>query len=96
MALQPGAASSVDAGGPCGDVPGLVDGRSERRGPEAVPTLSQVMDAAGLAHRLIMYPPFTPTAQDAAVAPGHLLFSAEGLPIWGRDAIGFFDAYLRR
>jgi hypothetical protein len=54
------------------------------------------MDAAGLAHRLIMYPPFTPTAQDAPVAPGHLLFSAEGLPIWGRDAIGFFDAYLRR
>jgi len=43
-----------------------------------------------------MYPPFTPTAQEAAVAPGHLLFSSEGLPIWGRDAIGFFDAYLRR
>jgi hypothetical protein len=33
--------------------------------------------------------------QEAAVAPCHLLFSAEGLPIWGRDAIGFFDAYLR-
>jgi hypothetical protein len=30
-----------------------------------------------------MYPPFTPTAQQAALAPGHLLFSAEGLPIWG-------------
>jgi hypothetical protein len=64
--------------------------------PEAIPTLSQVMDAAGLPHRLIMYPPFTPTAQEAAVAPGHLLFPSEGLPIWGRDAISFFDAYLRR
>ena len=73
----------------------LMDAQNDAA-PEAIPILSQVMDAAGLPHRLIMYPPFTPTAQEAAVAPGHLLFSAEGLPIWGRDAIGFFDAYLRR
>jgi carboxymethylenebutenolidase len=73
----------------------LMDAQNDAA-PEAIPTLSQVMDAAGLPHRLIMYPPFTPTAQEAAVAPGHLLFSAEGLPIWGRDAIGFFDAYLPR
>jgi pimeloyl-ACP methyl ester carboxylesterase len=96
VALEPGAASSADAGGPRCDMPGLVDGRAERRRPEAIPTLSQVMDAAGLPHRLIMYPAFTPTAQEAAVAPGHLLFSAAGLQIWGRDAIGFFDAYLRQ
>jgi dienelactone hydrolase len=73
----------------------LMDAQNDAA-PEAMPTLSQVMDAAGLPHRLIMYPPFTPTAQEAAVAPGHLLFSAEGLTIWGRDAIGFFYAYLRR
>jgi carboxymethylenebutenolidase len=73
----------------------LMDAQNDAA-PEAIPILSQVMDAAGLPHRLIMYPPFTPTAQGAAVAPGHLLFSAEGLSIWGRDAIGFFDAYLRR
>jgi len=73
----------------------LMDAQNDAA-PEAIPTLSQVMDAAGLAHRLIMYPPFTPTAQQAALAPGHLLFSAEGLPIWGRDVISFFDAYLRR
>ena len=72
----------------------LMDAQNDAA-PEAIPILSQVMDAAGLPHRLIMYPPFTPTAQEAAVAPGHLLFSAEGLSIWGRDAIGFFDAYLR-
>jgi len=64
--------------------------------PEAIPTLSQVMDAAGLPHRLIMYPPFTPTAWEVSLAQGHLLFSAQGLPIWGHDAIGFFDAHLRR
>jgi carboxymethylenebutenolidase len=73
----------------------LMDAQNDAA-PEAIPMLSQVMDAAGLPHRLVMYPPFTPTAQESAVAPGHLLFSAEGLPIWGRDAIGFFDAYLRR
>ena len=72
----------------------LMDAQNDAA-PEAIPMLSQVMDTAGLPHRLIMYPPFTPSAQKLAVAPGHLLFSAEGLPIWGRDAIGFFDAYLR-
>jgi len=55
----------------------LMDAQNDAA-PEAIPILSQVMDAAGLPHRLIMYPPFTPTAQEAAVAPGHLLFSAEG------------------
>jgi dienelactone hydrolase len=73
----------------------LVDAQNDAA-PEAIPTLSQVMDAAALPHQLMMYPPFTPTAQEAAIAPGHLLFSAEGLPIWGRDTIGFFDTYLRR
>jgi carboxymethylenebutenolidase len=82
----------------------LMDAQNDAA-PEAIPTLSQVMDAAGLPHRLIMYPPFTPAAPGrgggerrsvTAVAPGHLLFSEEGLSIWGRDAIGFFDAYLRR
>ena len=73
----------------------LMDAQNDAA-PEAVQTLSRVMDAAGLPHRLIMYPPFTPTAQEVTVAHGHLLFSAEGLPIWGRDAIGFVDAYLRR
>jgi hypothetical protein len=60
-----------------------------------MPTLSQVMDAVGLPHRLIMYPPLTPTAQEALVAPGHFLFSAEASDL-GRDASGFFGAYLRR
>jgi carboxymethylenebutenolidase len=73
----------------------LMDAQNDAA-PEAIPTLSQVMGTAGLPHRLIMYPPFTATAQETAVAPGHLLFSAEGLPIWGRDAIAFLDAYLRR
>jgi carboxymethylenebutenolidase len=73
----------------------LMDAQNDAA-PEAIPMLSQVMEAAGLPHRLNMYPPFTPTAHEAGVAPGHLLFSAEGLPIWGRDAIGFFDTYLRR
>ena len=72
----------------------LMEARNDSA-PEAIPTLSRVMDAAGLPHRLIMYPPFTPTAWEAAVAQGHLLFSAQGLPIWGRDAIDFFNAYLR-
>ena len=72
----------------------LMDAQNDAA-PEAISKLSQVMDAAGLPHRLIMYPPFAPTTREETVAPGHLLFSAEGSPIWGRDAVGFLDTYLR-
>jgi hypothetical protein len=72
----------------------LVDAQNDAA-PETIPRLSQAMDAPGLPHRMIIYPPFTPTGQESAVAYGHLLFSAEGSPIWW-CAIRFFNAYLRR
>jgi carboxymethylenebutenolidase len=63
---------------------------------EAVSALDQVMAAARLPHKMVIYPPFTPANTSAPVAPGHLLFSGEGLAIWGPDAIAFFDDYLKR
>jgi hypothetical protein len=60
-----------------------------------MPTLSQVMDAVGLPHRLIMYPPFNrPRRRRRSHRP--FLVLGRSVADLGRDAIGFFGAYLRR
>lgn len=63
--------------------------------PEAIPRLSQVMDAAGRPHRAVMYPPFMPSRPTNGIAPGHTLFAADGIPIWGKDAVEFLDRYVK-
>ena len=64
--------------------------------PEAIPKLSQAMDSAGLPHKTMMYPPFMPSRPTNGIAPGHALFEAEGIPIWGNDAVAFLDGYVKR
>jgi dienelactone hydrolase len=45
---------------------------------------------------LKVYPPFTPTRQvNAAAAPGHALFSPQGLSVWKGDVMAFLDKYVR-
>jgi carboxymethylenebutenolidase len=63
--------------------------------PEALPGLADVMATAGRAHKLAMYPAFTPSQPMANIAPGHLMFGPDGLSIWGKDAVGFFNSYLK-
>ncbi len=63
--------------------------------PEAIPTLAGAMEAAGRSHKARVYPPYTPPSPANGIAPGHLLFAADGIPIWGRDAVEFLDGYLK-
>jgi hypothetical protein len=45
---------------------------------------------------LKIYPPFTPTRQMiAGAAPGHVLFSPQGLPVWKADVLALLDKYVR-
>ena len=46
---------------------------------------------------LKVYPPFTPTRQViAGAAPGHALFSPQGLSLWKDDVMAFLDRYVMR
>lgn len=63
--------------------------------PEAIPTLAQAMDAAALPHKTMMYPAYMPPQPTRGTAPGHALFAADGIPIWGKDALSFLDGYLK-
>jgi len=63
--------------------------------PEAIPTLAGAMEAAGRPQRSRVYPAYAPLSPANGIAPGHLLFAADGIPIWGKDAVGFLDTYLK-
>ncbi|MEO8481990.1 MAG: dienelactone hydrolase family protein [Acidobacteriota bacterium] len=43
-----------------------------------------------------IYPPFTPTQNLNNVAPGHLLFSGQGVAVWGQDVVRFFNTHRPR
>ncbi len=53
----------------------------------------EVCRNAGGPKELKVYPPFTPA--QARSAPGHALFSPQGVAIWGKDALAFLGRYLR-
>ena len=50
--------------------------------------------AAGADAQLLMYPPFTPAHTPPNVAPGHLIFSAEGVSHWDKDVLRFLDQHV--
>ena len=63
--------------------------------PEAIPALARVMEAASLPHKMVIYPPYMPAHPTGGIAPGHAVFEADGIPIWGRDAVSFLDSHLK-
>jgi dienelactone hydrolase len=55
-----------------------------------------ILAARGVSAELKVYPPFTPKQPIEGIAPGHLIFGAEGLPIWGDDVVRFLYAHCPR
>jgi len=49
--------------------------------------------AAGVGAELIIYPAFTPSRIPPNVAPGHMIFSAEGVGHWDKDVLEFLGAH---
>jgi dienelactone hydrolase len=60
----------------------------------SVTTLADIFKRRNLSHHLVIYEPFTPT-QGGRAAPGHALFSAQGVSLWENDVIEFLDRYLK-
>jgi dienelactone hydrolase len=51
-------------------------------------------NARGTPAELKVYPPFTPTTLRENSAPGHALFSFQGVKIWGPDLLDFLARHL--
>jgi dienelactone hydrolase len=55
-----------------------------------------ILASRGVPAELKIYPPFNPKQPIDGIAPGHLIFGAEGVPIWGDDVIRFLYDHCRR
>ena len=62
---------------------------------DSVTTLAAAMKKAKQPHEIKVYPAFTPTKNPKHIAPGHLIFSSQGVDIWGQDAVTFFNRVLQ-
>jgi dienelactone hydrolase len=62
------------------------------RTTSSVTTLAEIFERRGVAHRLVIYGPFTPP-REGAFAPGHRVFAAEGAGVWERDVVEFLGRY---
>ena len=62
----------------------------------AVTSVCEAARVRGGSASLIIYPPFTPPQPATNVAPGHLLFSVQGVSHWGRDVVAFLDGHRPR
>ncbi len=60
----------------------------------SITTLAEVFKNRGVSHRMIIYEPFTPTQGTRAAAPGHAVFSAQGVSVWESDVVQFLGRYL--
>jgi dienelactone hydrolase len=61
---------------------------------EAVVTVGDAIRAAGTTEKTIIYPAFTPTNPPTGIAPGHVIFSAQGIQIWQNDLLSFLHTYM--
>jgi len=61
----------------------------------AVTETAAVLEKNRIPQELKIYPAFTPSRNPDGIAPGHLIFGAEGSAIWKADALAFLDAKLK-
>jgi dienelactone hydrolase len=59
-------------------------------------SVHDILASRGVPAEIKIYPPFTPKQPIEGIAPGHLIFGAEGVPIWGDDVVRFLYAHCSR
>jgi dienelactone hydrolase len=76
----------------------LLVGQNDRTTASII-TLAEIFKKRGVPHRMVIYEPFTPQQASGAgipfnTAPGHLVFTAQGMHVWERDVLEFLARYL--
>lgn len=65
------------------------------RTTSSITTPAEIFKRRGVPHRIVIYQPYTPAQGGNPAAPGHALFSEQGVGVWESDVIEFLDRYLR-
>jgi hypothetical protein len=56
---------------------------------DAVKEVSAAIRSRAMPVKTVIYPPFTPNGNPHNIAPGHLIFSSQGVSIWQDDMLSF-------
>ena len=64
------------------------------RTTSSISTLAEIFKKRGIPHQRIIYESFTPTQGYGGGAPGHAVFSAQGVSVWESDVVQFLGRYL--
>lgn len=72
----------------------LMVARNDRT-TSSITTLAEILKRREVPYRMVIYEPFMPPRADVAMAPGHRVFSAQGMSVWEGDVLEFLGRYLR-
>lgn len=62
----------------------------------SITAVGDVLQRRGVPHRVVIYPPFAPRQTLGDDAPGHQVFSAQGMSVWEADVLEFLGRHLGR
>lgn len=71
------------------NVPALCMDAENDATTNAVKAVGEAIKSSGQFERTTIYPPFVPTSNPNHIAPGHLIFSMQGISIWQDDMLTF-------
>ena len=87
--------SALIAAAEKGTTPGLLLVAQNDYTTASITTLAEIFKKRDVPHRVVIYEPFTPQhGGEAVIAPGHLVFTAQGMHVWERDVLEFLARYL--
>jgi dienelactone hydrolase len=96
--------SALIAAGEKGTTPTLLLVAQNDRTTASITTLAEIFKKRGVPHRMVIYEPFTPQQVGGTAtatvgipfnsAPGHLVFTAQGMHVWERDVLEFLARHL--
>ena len=96
--------SALIAAAEKGTTPALLLVAQNDRTTASITTMAEIFKKRGVPHRMVIYEPFTPPQAGGAAtvtvgvpfnsAPGHLVFTAQGMHVWERDVLEFLACFL--
>ena len=92
---NPGVQTSLRAAARASETPTLFMAAKNDRTTASVSTLADLFKERGVPHRLVIYEPFVPSQGGIPGAPGHAIFSSQGVSVWERDVVEFLGRYLK-
>lgn len=94
--ISPELRSALMAAANKANTPALLMVAQNDRTTDSITTLGEALKQHGVPHRVVIYDPFTPQQASAGfnTAPGHSIFTVQGMHLWERDVLEFLDRYL--